>query len=510
MNKVDYKQEIGKLIAETRIGQGLTQAELAKALGTSQSAINRIEKGGQNISLDMVAKVSEVLNRHILSINRRKTLNFKINGGRKLHGSIKVNTSKNAAVALLCASILNKGKTTLKYLAKIEEVYRIIEVLNSLGVKTTWVNNGHDLEIVPPKKLTIDKLNKTAAQQTRSVIMLMGPLLHFFSEFKLPYAGGCHLGQRTITPHLNALEYFGLSVSADITGFYDCVVSSTTGDKIFTLGERGDTVTENAILAAALDANKTTIRNASPNYMVQDLCFFLQDLGVKIDGVGTTTLVIRGKTNIDQSIEYYPAEDPIEAMSFVAAAVVTDSEITVKRVPMEFLEVELETLRQMQLQFEVSSEYQANNGRTRLADITVKSSNLVAPADKIHPLPAPGLNIDNLPFFAIIAACATGRTLIHDWVFENRAVYLTELNKLGANTELLDAHRIYIEGPTHWHAAEMITPPALRPAVVIMLGMLAAKGESILRNVYSINRGYEDFAKRLNSLGADIETLTII
>ena len=122
-------------------------------------------------------------------------------------------------------------------------------------------------------------------------------------------------------------------------------------------------------------------------------------------------------------------------------------------------------------------------------------------------MPFPGLNIDNLPFFALIAATAKGRTLIHDWVYENRAIYLTELSKLNAKVELVDPHRVYIEGPTKWKPAEIVTPPALRPAVVILLAMLAAPGVSMLRNVYSINRGYEDLAERLNSLGARISVL---
>ena len=122
-------------------------------------------------------------------------------------------------------------------------------------------------------------------------------------------------------------------------------------------------------------------------------------------------------------------------------------------------------------------------------------------------MPFPGLNIDSLPFFSLIAATAEGRTMIHDWVFENRAVYSTELSQLNAQVELLDAHRLFITGPTNWRPAEMMSPPALRPAVVIMLAMLAAPGRSTLRNVYSIARGYENFAKRLKSLGADIEPL---
>src|SRR5690606_29853104 len=144
---------------------------------------------------------------------------------------------------------------------------------------------------------------------------------------------------------------------------------------------------------------------------------------------------------------------------------------------------------------------------TRLVDITTKVSELKASVDKIHPMPFPGLNIDNLPFFAIIAATAKGRTLIHDWVYENRAIYLTELTKLNAKVELVDPHRLYVEGPTRWKPAEIVTPPALRPAVVILLAMVAAPGVSVLRNIYSINRGYEDLARRLNSLGAKITVI---
>jgi UDP-N-acetylglucosamine 1-carboxyvinyltransferase len=156
--------------------------------------------------------------------------------------------------------------------------------------------------------------------------------------------------------------------------------------------------------------------------------------------------------------------------------------------------------------YERSEEYVAANGHTRLVDITTAVSDLHSPIDKIHPMPFPGLNIDNLPFFAVIAATAQGQTLLHDWVYENRAIYLTELTKLGASVKLLDPHRVMIEGPTHWSGAEIVCPPALRPAVVILLAMMASKGTSVLRSVYVINRGYEDLATRLNLLGARIET----
>jgi len=483
----------------------MTQQELATALGTSQSAINRIEKGGQNIILDMLARISDVLSSPIVSLNQPGSITFRVEGGHKLSGHIVTKTSKNAAVALLCASLINRGTTTLRSVARIEEVNRIIEVLNSIGVKTRWFNES-DLEITPPARLKLEAMDIEAAKKTRSIIMFLGPLLHQYRQFELPFAGGCSLGERTVEPHLDGLKPFGLAVEA-VTGKYKASTSPLKPERTIVLSERGDTVTENVLMAAALNDGTTIIRNASPNYMVQDLCFYLEKLGVHIEGIGTTTLTVKGLRDINKNVEYAPAEDPIEVMSFIAAAIVTKSEITIERAPIEFLEIDLKFLENMGFVYEVSDEYTARNGRTRLVDITTKPSTLTASVDKIHPMPFPGLNIDNLPFFALIAATAKGRTLIHDWVYENRAIYLTELTKLNAKVELVDPHRIYVEGPTNWKPAEIVTPPALRPAVVILLAMLAAPGISTLRNVYSINRGYEDLARRLNSLGAKISVI---
>ncbi len=505
MSPDDYKAKIGTLIQESRQHRGYTQAELAEALGTSQSAINRIEKGGQNISLEMIARISDVLSHDIMTINHTGKLNFRVHGGKKLTGSIEVKTSKNAAVALLCASLLNKGKTTLRRVAKIEEVNRIIEVLLSIGVKVRWLNDEGDLEIIPPKRLQLENMDIQAAKRTRTIIMFLGPLLHQYNDFQLPFAGGCNLGTRTVEPHLVGLRHFGLDVEAT-TDYYHAVTHPTNITKPIVLTERGETVSENVIMAAATYPGTTIIRNASFNYMVQDLCVFLQKLGVIINGIGTTTLTITGLQTINKDIEYFPSEDPIEAMSFVAAGVVTNSEITIQRAPIEFLEIELATLAEMGLEYTLSDEYLAQNNHTRLVDIHLKHSSLTAAKDKLHALPFPGINMDNLPFLGLIATVAKGRSLLHDWSYENRAIYFTELSKLNANIELLDPHRAYITGPTKWKPADIIAPPALRPSVVILLAMLAAPGQSVLRDVYSINRGYEDFANRLNSLGAQIET----
>ena len=496
---------IGGLIRDARKHRGLTQIQLATRLGTSQSAVHRIEAGNQNISVDMVNRIAQALDSPILAVGGSGPTHLRVQGGAKLSGRIPVRSSKNAAVALLCASLLNRGTTVLRGIARIEEVNRILEVLTSIGVQASWSEDKADLTLTRPERLNLEAMDVEAARRTRSVIMFLGPLLHAYDDFLLPYAGGCDLGARTIEPHLQVLRRFGLSVQAT-DGYYHCTVAADLEPaRPITLTERGDTVTENALLAAAQTPGITILRNASPNYMVQDLCAFLTRLGVQIDGIGTTTLKVHGVEEIHTDVEYSPSEDPIEAMSLLTAAIVTGSELTIERAPIEFLEIELAILEEMGLDFSLSEEYVSANELTRLVDLTVRPSVLRAPIDKIHPMPFPGLNIDNLPFFAVIAATAEGQTIIHDWVYENRAIYLTELNRLGARVRLLDPHRVIVEGPTRWRGQHVVCPPALRPAVCILLGMLAARGESVLRDVYVINRGYEDLANRLNAVGANIE-----
>lgn len=499
-------EKIGQLIAHIRQERGLTQAEFAKRLATSQSAVNRIEHGKQNLSLETLGRISDVLNKQLISLSG-SAVNLRIEGGHELSGEITLKTSKNAAVALLCASLLNYGVTRFTSFPRIEEVYRIIEVLESIGVSAKWVN-GNDLEIRRPEKLNLDDIDAPAARKTRSVLMMMGALIHDYDFFKIPYAGGCKLGARTVAPHLYALEEFGVNIVAATGGQYEVTTNKQPAGRV-TLYEAGDTVTENALLAAARTPEETIIEFGTSNYMVQDLCFFLQKLGVKIEGIGTTTLRVRGLSEIKKNVTYAPAEDPIEAMFFTAAAVTTNSEITIRRVPIAFMSLELLKLKKMGLSYDLSDRYKAHNGHTELVDLTIHKHDgkLRALTEKIHSSAYPGLNADNLPYFVPIAGVAHGRTLIHDWMYENRAIYYTEMTKVGMQVELADPHRLYIEGPTHFRAADVVCPPALRPASLLLIGMLAADGVSTLRNIYTIQRGYEDLAERLNSLGASIAVL---
>src|SRR5690606_18928379 len=196
-------------------------------------------------------------------------VNLRVGGGHELKGTINTKISKNAAVCLLMASLLNKGTTKLKSMPRIEEVNRLIEVLTSIGVQVKWTT-GNDLEIKPPEKLAMSKMDKQAARKTRSVLMMLGPLMHLFDDFKIPYAGGCKLGTRTVQPHLFALEEFGVAIDAKV-GHYHVTVDKRQPTEVI-LYESGDTTTENVLMAAARFDHPVTIKMASANYMVQDLC----------------------------------------------------------------------------------------------------------------------------------------------------------------------------------------------------------------------------------------------
>lgn len=472
-------------------------------LGTSQSAVARMEKGEQNFSTEMLSKISSVLEKDIITLSNG-TVSFEIDGGRKLHGTVVTNTSKNAAVALLCAALLNKGKTTLRRMPHIEEVQRLIEVLTSIGVDIKW--DDGDMAITPPKKLALESINREAAVKTRSILMFIAPLIHHFTSFDLPQAGGCKLGSRTVRPHEYALENLGVKIET-FNDHYRVSHGKLHPAEIV-LFEASDTAQQVALMAAALVPGQTVIKFATSNYMVQEMCFFLEKLGVRIEGIGTSTLRVHGVSEINTDVIYEPSEDPIDAMLFISLAATTGSEISIKRAPIDFLELELLYLEKMGFKFKLSERFKARNGYTNLVDITtLPSKKLVALEEKIHARPYPGINIDNLPFFVPVATQAEGQTLIHDWVYENRAIYYTELTKLGAEMILADPHRVYIKGPTKLKPADLVAPPALRPAAIILIGMLAAEGKSYLRNVYSILRGYEDLANRLNKLGAKVKIL---
>ncbi len=428
-----------------------------------------------------------------------------INGGKKLHGSIRNQTAKNSAVAILCACLMIKGKTTVKDAPRIEEVNRILEILASVGVKVK--KSGRNLLIDVPEKLNLENINKIACEATRSSILLWGALARRAKEYKLYKSGVCHLGERTVRPHWYGLKNFGIKIESKEC-FYEVKNPERLSAGKIVMYESGDTATENVIMAAVCAPGTTTVKMASANYMVQDLCYFLERAGAKISGIGSTTLVITGVKFLRPGAGYPIMPDPIAAMTCLAAGIATSSRLNVVNCPLEFLGLELLKLEMMGQKYKIKRERKSRNGKFIVADIEIFPSKLIALPDKIYGRPFPGLNIDNLPFFAPILAKAKGKTLMHDWAYENRAAHYLELQKMGVKITLLDPHRLLVEGPAKFIPNELESPLALRPAAAVLICMLAAKGRSVLKNTYMIDRGYENLYNVLNRAGADIKLIT--
>ena len=426
---------------------------------------------------------------------------FIVNGGKKLEGTIEAGAGKNGPLAILCATLMIEGKTILKDMAHADEIERLLNIFTSIGVKHKWLDDS-TLEIDTSGKLDLESIDKELSKKVRISLLFFGALAAREKKYKLYKSGGCKLGSRTVRPHILALEKLGIKVTS--TPDYFEVSNDKLSASDIVMYESGDTATENAIMAAVLAPGDTTIKFASSNYMVTDLCYFLEKAGAIIEGIGTTTLKISGVKKLNEVDEYYPSPDPVDAMAWISLAITTDSTLTINNCPLDFLELELLKLEVMGQKFKIQNKRKSKNGKINIAEITIEPSELVALPDKLYGRPYPGLNIDNVPLFVPILCKAKGQSLVHDWCYENRAVYYSEFKKLGANVRLLDPHRLLIEGPTKFTANEITSPPALRPAMAILIGMLASDGESILNDPTMLERGYENVVERLSQVGADI------
>jgi UDP-N-acetylglucosamine 1-carboxyvinyltransferase len=242
---MNESQKIGFFIKKLREDKNLTQEAFSKLLNTTQSAVARIETGKQNLTLEQLSKISEVLERKIVTIP--ESIDFKIHGGRKLIGEIETNTSKNGALGMLCASLLNEGKTVLHKIPQIEEVYRYIKVMESLGISVKWFNKD-SLEIKVPKKITFDKLDIETANKIRSFTFL-GSLIHFKEPFNFPNSGGCKMGARTISAHKYGLEKLGVKITTKEV-FYKIEPKKLRPNEVV-LYESSDTGAITILLAAA-------------------------------------------------------------------------------------------------------------------------------------------------------------------------------------------------------------------------------------------------------------------
>jgi len=414
---------------------------------------------------------------------------FIIKGGRPLKGEVEVRGAKNAAFPVLAAALLTKDTCVIDNIPLIEDVFKMLEILKEIGVEVNWTGK-RKIEI-NSSKIKQSKISTGLVRKFRGSVLLIGALLTRFDSVKIPSPGGCLIGSRPINTHLDAFSQAGIKISSE-NDFYCFQRPKKNKALEIILNEISVTTTENILLFAAANPKKTTIKIADQDYQVQDLIKVLEKMGAEIKITGIRQIEITGRKKL-KGFSHNLIFDPIEAGTFIAAALATKGEVVVKNAELEFLSLFLKRLKDFGAKFKI------------LNPKTVKvlpSGNLKM--DKIQSLPYPGIHSDLQPELGVLATQTKGPTLIHDPLFEGRLKYLEDLNKMGADIIFCDPHRAIIYGRNQLEGIEMPSSDLRAGAAMIIAGLIA-KGKTTINNVYQIDRGYEKIEERLILLGADIK-----
>lgn len=426
-----------------------------------------------------------------------------------MKGEVTLQGSKNAALPILAATLLTTQECVLERVPRTEDIFRMIELLKGLGVKVDW-QGDHTLKV---KAANIDPtaINFETVGLFRASILLIGPLLARCKQFNMPGPGGCQIGARSIDTHLDAFSSLGAKISkgeVSIGKGEDSLVIdlfSFDGRPMkaaeIVLDEFSVTATENILLASVLLPGETVIKLAAAEPNVQDLCHFLVSLGASIEGIGTHTLKVRGLKSLDKPVRFRISTDINEMGTFLAAAAVTQGDILVHDVVLDFCDSVLKKARDMGVGIEIMANKRKGGVDDEVSVRVWKRGPLRAV--RIQTMPYPGFPTDLQAPFGVLATQAQGLSLIHDPLYEGRLRYLDELAKMGAKTFIADPHRAIVSGPTQLAGQEIQTFDIRAGATLIIAG-LAAKGRTILHNSYQVDRGYERLDERLGKLGARI------
>lgn len=415
---------------------------------------------------------------------------FEIQGGRRLKGEIEVRGSKNATTPILAATLLTKEKCVISNIPLIEDVFRLLEILQSMGAEIKWL--GKRKLSVEAKNINPAKINYELVKKIRSSILLLGALSARFDSFKMAHPGGCVIGARPMGTHFDALRKMGVEVKQN-GKFYFIKAKKRKSAKIV-LKEFSVTGTENAMMLAAGLPGKTTIKIAAAEPHVEDLGNFLIKMGAKIKGLGTHTLEITGTKKL-RGAKHEIIPDPVEAATFLIMGVATKSRIKVKNTREDHLDLVLEKLKEFGADFKIGKNY-----------IEVIPPKKIIAAGKVEARTYPGIPTDAQAPFGVLATQAEGTTLIYDTLYEGRLNYVQGIKKMGAKTKILNAHQMMVEGPTRLKG-RIINSYDLRAGASLIIAALVAKGKTIIKDIYQVDRGYEKIEERLQKLGAEIKRI---
>lgn len=416
---------------------------------------------------------------------------YRIHGQKQLSGVIAVSGAKNFALKCFGAAIMMDGPFTMTNVPEIEDVRRMREIMIALGADLTHDAKAHTLRI-DTSSITTD-LTSTHAGKIRASILLIGPLLSRLGSVRIPHPGGCVLGRRPIDIFIDGFRAMGANVEEEAHAFV-FEATQLRGAEIF-FPVISVTATESLMITATRAQGRTVLKNAACEPEVVELARMLNACGARISGAGTPTIVIEGVTALT-GIEWECMPDRIEAGTFAILAAATRSTITITQCITEHIESVLSMFDRIGVPY------------TKTADtLTVQAYEHSLRASDLRTHEYPGFVTDLQAPMTVLLTQAQGMSMVHETVFEGRLFYTDMLNRMGASIVMCDPHRVLVNGPAALRG-KTIESPDIRAGIALVLAGCIASGETIIQNIYQIDRGYERIDERLRALGVDIERVS--
>lgn len=411
---------------------------------------------------------------------------FIVEGGVKLEGEITVSGSKNAALPILCATLLSKEKSTLHNVPDIADIHSLIDIFEALGAKVKFENNTFEID---PRDIKKEKIPAEQVSKMRASILILGALLKRFNEIIMPYPGGCVLGKRSVSTHTDAFQELGAKICDDENNLH-LKAKKLVGKKII-LQERSVTATENILMAAVVAEGDSEIRMAATEPHVQDLCHMLNKMGAKITGIGTTEVKITGVEEL-HGATHTIAGDYLEAGTFAVAAIATKGDVLIKGINTDYLDSLWQKFNEIGANFTLTED-----------SVHIKPTKSIKAIRKLRTGVYPNFATDLQAPFSVLLAQAEGVSKVFETLFEGRLNYLFELERMGAHIEYLNPHQALIIGPKKLQGTP-ISSYDIRAGAAMVIAALMAEGTTEISNIKYIDRGYENLDLKLKSLGASI------
>ena len=428
---------------------------------------------------------------------------FEVIGGKKLHGEITPQGSKNEALQIISAVLLTSEKVTVKNIPDIVDVNLQIELLGELGVKINRIGRHtciFEADDINTEYLQSEAFHKKSGR-LRGSVMLAGPMLARFKKAFIPKPGGDKIGRRRLDTHINNFEKLGANILYNTKDSFFHLKADELKGAYLLLDEPSVTGTANILMAAVMASGTTTIYNAACEPYIQQLCKMLQRMGAKISGIASNMLVVDGVEKLNGT-EHTMLPDMIEVGSFIGLAAMTQSDIVIKNAGVQYLGIIPEKFQQLGIKINFIDDDIHIPAQFFYEIKTFLDGSILTISD--HPWP--GFTPDLLSIILVVATQARGSLLIHQKMFESRLFFVDKIIEMGARIVLCDPHRAVVVGLEREHHLRGInmSSPDIRAGVALLIAALSADGKSTIQNIEQIDRGYQNIDERLNNLGADI------